>query len=67
MRTLNPGFKSHAVCFNYVQSHREKGAARAGNTVTGITELSHDLVSHRGVLGAFMAAVPGLCLGPVVR
>lgn len=36
---------------------------KAGSTGTGITELSHDLLSFTGVLGPFVAAVPELRLG----
>lgn len=48
----------------YNQTER-KGST--GSTVTGITELSHDLVFHRGVLGAVVVSVSKRCLGLVVR
>lgn len=62
MRTLN---QSHAIALMMYNQTDRKG--KEGSTVTGITELSHDLLFHRRVLGAFTVAVPELCLGPVVR
>lgn len=58
--------KSHAVALiTYTHTDRK---AKKGSTGTGRTKLSYDLlICHRGVLGAFMAAVPELGLGTVVR
>lgn len=55
-----PSTKSHAIALvMYNQTAKERESS-TGSSVTGMTELSHDLVFHGGVLGAFTVTVPEL-------